>query len=154
MKKIYVDQFGVEHEGELAELVKELEDTIEIMDQIEELQDLIDKAKRSQSKGENKMKNKFYTIKDNASFVHFNKEDSKSKRRAKIIKKIVTSRSEAVLTNPENYIWSGAIGLMQGLKYRGDLKTGIKGAVGGLGTILLVDVLANVAVNVDKIKDA
>ena len=99
------------------------------------------------------MKDLLFKTEDNI-YVTFNKEDSKSKRRAKIIKKIVTSRSEAVLTNPENYIWSGAIGLMQGLKYRGDLKTGIKGAVGGLGTILLVDVLANVAVNAEKIKDA
>ena len=154
MKKVYVDRFGVAHEGELAELVKELEDTIEIMDQMEELQDSINKTKREQSKGGNKMKSKFYTVEENASFVVFKEEDSKLTRRAKIIKKIVTSRSEAVLTKPENYIWSGAVGLIQGLKYNGNLKNGIKGAVGGLGTILVVDVLANVAVNVDKIKDA
>ena len=153
MKKVYVDQFGYTHEGEMAEAVREIEDSLVLMGILEDLEAQRDNIQRT-TKGGNKMKSKFYTIKDKASFVHFNKEDSKSKRRAKIIKKIVTSRSEAVLTNPENYIWSGAIGLMQGLKYRGDLKTGIKGAVGGLGTILLVDVLANVAINSDEIKDA
>ena len=154
MKKIYVDSNGVVHEGELAELVKELEDSIEIMNQIEDLQDSIDEAKRRQTKGGNRMRDKFYTVKENEYFVQFEKGDSKNKRRAKIIKKIFTARSEAVLTNPENYIWSGAVGLIQGLKYKGDLKTGIKGAVGGLGTILVVDVLANIAVNKDEIKDA
>ena len=100
------------------------------------------------------MKSKFYTVEDNVTFVNFKKEDSKLTRRAKIINKIVTSRSEAVLTKPDNYVWAGAVGLIQGLKYKGDLKTGIKGAVGGLGTILVVDVLANIAINADKIKDA
>ena len=154
MKEIYVDRFGVAHEGELAELVKELETTIEIMDEMEKLQDSIDEARRRQSKGGDKMKSKFYTVEDNVTFVNFKKEDSKLTRRAKIINKIVTSRSEAVLTKPDNYVWAGAVGLIQGLKYKGDLKTGIKGAVGGLSTILAVDVLANIAVNKDEIKDA
>ena len=152
MDKIYVDQFGYTHEGEMAERISELEDSLALMGILEDLEaQRVNNRRRT--KGGNKMKDLLFKTEDDI-YVTFDKEDSKNKRRAKMIKKIVTSRTSTVLTKPENYVWSGAIGLIQGLKYSGSLKTGIKGAVGGLGTILLVDVLANVAVNADKIKDA
>ena len=152
MEKIYVDQFGRTHVGEMAEAISQLEDSLDLMDILDDLEAQRDDIQRT-AKGGNKMKDLLFKTEDDI-YVTFDKEDSKNKRRAKMIKKIVTSRTSTVLTKPENYVWSGAIGLMQGLKYSGNLKTGIKGAVGGLGTILLVDVLANVAVNAEKIKDA
>ena len=152
MDKIYVDQFGYTHEGEMAEAISEIEDSLELMGALEDLQRQREDNQRK-TKGGNKMKDLLFRTEDDI-YVNFDKEDSKNKRRAKIIKKIVTSRTSSVLTNPENYVWSGAVGLMQGLKYSGNLKSGIKGAAGGLGTILLVDLLANIAVNVDEIKDA
>ena len=149
MKDIYIDDEGRVFEGVMADTWKQVDEWVELLGD----QDIIDHANETKDKGGNRMKDKLFTKEDDI-VVEFEIGDSKNTRRAKMIKEIVKSRGSAVLTKPDNYVWSGAVGLIQGLKYNGSLKTGIKGAVGGLGTILAVDIVANIANNYKEIKDA
>jgi hypothetical protein len=79
---------------------------------------------------------------------------NKLMRQATVIKEIVLSSTKVMLEDERVYALAGTVGLMQGLKYNGSFKRGMKGGLASLGVMVGANVVRNVVRNLDIIKDA
>lgn len=81
-----------------------------------------------------------------------NKETvEKLKRRGLVAADVAISAAMKQMADEKTVIWSAGIGLIQGLKYNGSLKRGIKAGLTAHGVIGGVNAMWNVARNWDKI---
>src|SRR5690625_6107176 len=94
-------------EGEVAELVNELES----------LGETVEKQRKENSKGGNIM-NKLFNKSGKGKVVEINKKDSKIKRQAKVIGEVVSMSVKGTLNDSWTYAAGASVGLNQGLKYK------------------------------------
>jgi hypothetical protein len=83
-----------------------------------------------------------------------NVEGNKIKRQATVIKEIALSSARVILEDEKVYALAGTVGLMQGLKYNGSFKRGVKGGLATMGVMVGANVIRNMVSNLDVIKDA
>lgn len=94
-------------------------------------------------------------MKKNSKVIYMNnKRENKIKRKAKIIGDITKQSVIGTLQNEQTYIISAGVGLMQGLKYNGNFKRGLKAGLATTGVLVGTNVIRNIAINVDAIQDA
>ena len=82
------------------------------------------------------------------------KKGNKIMRQAKVIGTIVAESSKLVVADDKTHTLAGAVGLYQGLKYKGSFKTGIKGGLAVYGVLIAANSIQNIVHNFDVIKDA
>lgn len=143
MKKVYIAEDGMIFEGEVAELVNELES----------LGAFVDEQKSKNSKGGNIM-NKLFNKSDKGKVIEIDKRDGTIKRKAKVIKDIAVMSVKGTLKDPWTYAAGGSIGLQQGLKYKGDFKAGGKAGLATVAVLAGVNVAGNIIGNMEVIKEA
>lgn len=73
--------------------------------------------------------------------------------KAKVIKTVFVGGAKKQLE--QEYTWglAGVIGLSQGLKYKGSIKSGLFGGLATIGTLATVCGLYNISSNWNKIKE-
>ena len=76
------------------------------------------------------------------------------KRRAEMIKDIAIDSALGQLQDVKTFQWGAAIGLYQGLKYRGNLSQGIKAGIATIAVVTGCNVISNLINNIDEIKKA
>lgn len=76
------------------------------------------------------------------------------KRRVEVVKDIAVASALTQLQDPKTFQFAAAIGLWQGLKYRGSLKQGVKAGIAGLAVVTGCTVVVNLVQNMDDIKNA
>lgn len=143
MKKVYIAEDGMIFEGEVADLI----------DELESLGETVDKQRKANSKGGNIM-NKLFNKSDKGKVVEINKKDSKIKRQAKVIGEVVKMSVKGTLNDPWTYAAGASVGLNQGLKYKGDFKAGGKAGLATVAVVAGVNVIGNMILNKDVIKEA
>lgn len=82
-----------------------------------------------------------------------NEMGDKLKRKMKVIGEISYQTIISALEDPTIYASAASIGLYQGLKYNGSFKRGIKGGLGTAGVYIGVNIVRNIVVNRDVIKN-
>lgn len=87
-------------------------------------------------------------------YKEINLKGNKLQRQATLIKEIVVSSARVVLEDEKTYALAGTIGLMQGLKYNGSFKRGIKGGLATMGVMVGANAVRNIVSNIDEIKNA
>lgn len=75
------------------------------------------------------------------------------KRKAEIVGRIAMNSAMSQLSEGSTYSWALGAGLIQGLKYNGSLKRGIKAGLATMGVVVAANVVRNIALNWDTIKD-
>lgn len=143
MKRVYIDEDGMLFEGELADLVDELESRIKS----------VDEQINKNSKGGNIM-NRLFKKSGKTKVVEINKEEGKIKRKAKVIKDITVMSVKGTVKDPWTYGAVGSVALHQGLKYKGDFKAGGKAGLATAAVLAGVNVAGNIVANMDVIKEA
>lgn len=78
----------------------------------------------------------------------------KRKRKVLVIKEIVVGSTIHLLEDGRVHGLAIGIGLQQGLKYNGNLKNGVKGALATYGAMIVANSVQNVIHNIDVIKKA
>lgn len=76
------------------------------------------------------------------------------KRKAKVIGEIAKHSAIAVMEDGRTHSVAGGIALMQGLKYNGNLKNGIKGGLAVYGVLIGINTVQNIVINKELIKNA
>ena len=142
MKRVYIVEDGMIFEGGTADLIDELES---IQESVEE--------RRRKSKGGNIM-NKLFKKTKSDKVVELDKRDSKIKRQAKVIGEVVSMSVKGTLNDPWTYAAGASVGLNQGLKYKGDFKAGGKAGLATVAVVAGVNVVGNIILNKDVIKEA
>ena len=143
MKRVYIDEDGMIFEGELADLVDELEG----------LAASVNKQKDKKSKGDNIMK-KLFKTNVKTKVIEINKEEGTIKRKAKVIGEVVNMSIKGTLNDPWTYAAGASVGLNQGLKYKGDFKAGGKAGLATVAVVAGLNVIGNIIANTDVIKEA
>lgn len=87
-------------------------------------------------------------------YMKVNQKEEKIRRKAKVIGEISKKSAMSVLEDPSTYTYAAAIGLFQGLKYRGSISQGIKAGVATIGVFVGANVIQNIVNNRDEIKKA
>lgn len=145
MKKVYIDDEGRICEGFEAEAAEIVEDILESAGYFE--------AVEKETKGENIM-NKLFNKSSKTKVVEINKEEGTIKRKAKVIGEVVNMSIKGTLNDPWTYAAVASVGLNQGLKYKGDFKAGGKAGLATVAVIAGVNVVGNIILNKDIIKEA
>lgn len=145
MKKVYIDKDGKIYEGLEAEVVEQVEENLKNAGYFEALEE--------ETKGGNIM-NRLFKTKYSDRVVEFNKEDSKIKRKAKVIGEVVSMSVKGTLSDPWTYAAGASVGLNQGLKYKGDFKAGGKAGLATVAVVAGVNVIGNIVLNKEVIKEA
>lgn len=143
MKRVYIDEDGMIFEGESADLIDELEG----------LKRSVEERREKNSKGENIM-NKLLNKSNKGKVIEINKKDSKIKRQAKVIGEVVSMSVKGTLNDSWTYAAGASVGLNQGLKYKGDFKAGTKAGLATVAVVAGVNVIGNIILNKDVIKEA
>lgn len=143
MKKIYIAKDGMIFEGEVADLI----------DELESLEVSVEEQRRKYSKGVNIM-NKVFNKSRKGKEIEINKEEGKIKRKAKVIGEVVSMSINKTLNDPWTYAAVASVGLNQGLKYKGDFKAGGKAGLATLAVVAGIDVVGNLVINKEVIKEA
>ncbi len=78
----------------------------------------------------------------------------KLKRQAKVLGGIVVDSVKAQLSTEGTYTTAAGIGLIQGFKYGGSLKRGVKAGAVVVGVLVGINVVGNVVEKWDYIKNA
>ena len=144
MKKIYIAKDGTIFEGEVADLV----------DELESLEVSVEEQRRKYSKGANNMINKILKKSNKGKVIEINKEEGKIKRKAKVIGEVVSMSIKGTLNDPWTYAAVASVALNQGLKYKGDFKAGGKAGLATAAVIAGVNVVGNLVINKEVIKEA
>lgn len=76
------------------------------------------------------------------------------KRKANVVKEIAKDSVLSVLKDENIHMISAGIGLVQGLKYSGSFKRGIKAGLATYGTMVATNVVYNIARRYDEIDRA
>jgi hypothetical protein len=76
------------------------------------------------------------------------------KRKLGVIGSIAKDSTVLLMEDKKTHAFAIGIGLMQGLKYRGSLKLGVKGGIAAYGALILANTIQNVVNNRDAIKKA
>jgi hypothetical protein len=76
------------------------------------------------------------------------------KNKAILVREIAKGSTIAVLEDSKSYTLAAGVGLMQGLKYNGSFKRGIKAGTATMGAMVGVNIIQNIVVNLDEIKKA
>lgn len=143
MKKVYITKDGMIFEGEVADLI----------DELESLEVSVEEQRRKYSKGVNIM-NKVFNKSRKGKEIEINKEEGKIKRKAKVIGEVVSMSIKGTLNDPWTYAAVASVGLNQGLKYKGDFKVGGKAGLATAAVIAGVNVVGNLVINKEVIKEA
>ena len=143
MKKVYIAKDGMIFEGEVADLVEELES----------LEESVLERRKQNSKGGNIM-NKVFNKSNKGKVIEIDKRDGKIKRKAKVIGEIVDMSIKSTFNDPWTHAAVGTVALNQGLKYKGDFKAGGKAGLATLAVIAGVEVVGNIILNKEIIKKA
>lgn len=75
------------------------------------------------------------------------------KKQAEAIKDIAVASTMVVLEDNKTHVFAASIGLLQGLKYKGSIKLGLKAGLAAYGTLIVVNTIQNVIRNRDEIKN-
>lgn len=155
MKKAYMDSDGMIFEDEMADLIMGLEDLKR--EKEEKLTRLkIEKDKKSKdkkSKGGSIM-NKLINKSSKGKVIEIDKRDGKIKRKAKVIGEVVSMSVKGTLNDSWTYAAGASVGLNQGLKYKGDFKAGTKAGLATVAVLAGVNVVGNIILNKEVIKEA
>lgn len=81
-------------------------------------------------------------------------EGNKLQRQAMIIKEITIGSVKLVVEDERSYALAGTVGLIQGLKYNGSVKRGIKAGTATMGVMVGVNIIRNIVGNYEEIKNA
>lgn len=81
-------------------------------------------------------------------------EEALFMRRANVIKDIAKDSVIAQLQEVKTFQFAAGIGLWQGLKYRGSIKQGMKAGVAALVVVTGCNIVNNVIIHIDEIKNA
>lgn len=76
------------------------------------------------------------------------------KRKLGAIGSIAKDGTMLLMEDKRTHAFAIGIGLMQGLKYKGSLKLGVKGGIAAYGALILANTIQNVVNNRDVIKKA
>lgn len=147
MRNIYIDDQGRIYEGKIVDIFKDADDIISEINKINK------ELNRDKTKGGNRM-NKLFNKSDKGKVVEINKKDSKIKRQAKVIGEVVKMSVKGTLNDPWTYAAGASVGLNQGLKYKGDFKAGGKAGLATVAVVAGVNVIGNMILNKDVIKEA
>lgn len=147
MRNIYIDDQGRIYEGKIVDIFKDADDIISEINKINK------ELNRDETKGGNRM-NKLFNKSDKGKVVEINKKDSKIKRQAKVIGEVVKMSVKGTLNDPWTYAAGASVGLNQGLKYKGDFKAGGKAGLATVAVVAGVNVIGNMILNKDAIKEA
>ena len=143
MKRVYINKDGIIFEGELADLAERIED----------IKESVNEQINKESKGENIM-NRLFNKTGKTKVVRINKEEGTIKRKAKVIGEVVNMSIKGTLNDPWTYAAGASVGLNQGLKYKGDFKAGGKAGLATVAVIAGVNVVGNIILNKEVIKEA
>ena len=143
MKKVYIAKDGMIFEGEVADLVEELES----------LEESVQERRKQNSKGGNIM-NKVFNKSNKGKVIEINKGEGKIKRKAKVIGEVVSMSIKGTLNDSWTYAAGASVGLNQGLKYKGDFKAGTKAGLATVAVVAGVNVVGNIILNKEVIKEA
>lgn len=84
----------------------------------------------------------------------YNLKGNKIQRQAQLIFNIAKESSKVVLEDDKVYVLAGTIGLVQGLKYNGSFIRGTRAGVATMGAVIGTNIVRNIVVNIDEIKNA
>lgn len=143
MKKVYIAKDGMIFEGEVADLVEELES----------LEESVQERRKQNSKGGNIM-NKVFNKSRKGKMIEIDKGEGKIKRKAKVIGEVVSMSVKGTLNDSWTYAAGASVGLNQGLKYKGDFKAGAKAGLATVAVVAGVNVVGNIILNKEVIKEA
>lgn len=76
------------------------------------------------------------------------------KRKVKFVGDIACKAAAVTLQSEQTLKWSAGIGLIQGLKYNGNFKRGLKAGLATAGVMAGINVISNLANNYEEIKKA
>ena len=144
MKKIYIDDKGRVFEDEWADVFNHADSVIEEMRQ---------KSDKMETKGGSKM-SKLFKKTNSDKVVELDKRDGKIKRKAKVIGEVVSMSIKGTLNDSWTYAAGASVGLNQGLKYKGDFKAGTKAGLATVAVLAGVNVVGNIILNKEVIKEA
>jgi hypothetical protein len=83
-----------------------------------------------------------------------NKKEERLKRKFEVISDITVKSVKLQFQDIRTWQAAAAVGLVQGLKYRGNLGQGMKAGVATVGVLTGVNVISNLIKNSDNIKKA
>lgn len=87
--------------------------------------------------------------------IGINKEKgNKLKRQAKMIGDMIILNTTILMEDKRTHAIAVGIGLMQGLKYRGSFKNGVKAGLATYGALIAAQTIQNVVQERDEIKKA
>lgn len=86
--------------------------------------------------------------------IEVNAKREKLKRQVNTLGRIAVKSAGLQLKQGHTYVTAGTVGLVQGLKYGGDFKRGIKAGIVSVGVLATVNAVANVAEKWDYIKNS
>ena len=147
MRNIYIDDQGRIYEGKIVDIFKDADGIISEINKINQ------ELNRDKTKGGNIM-NKLFNKSDKGKVIEIDKRDGTIKRKAKVIKDITVMSVKGTLKDPWTYAAGGSIGLQQGLKYKGDFKSGGKAGLATVAVLAGVNVAGNIIGNMEVIKEA
>ena len=143
MKKVYIAKDGMIFEGEVADLI----------DELESLEESVQERRKQNSKGGNIM-NKVFNKSSKGKVIEIDKGEGKIKRKAKVIGEVVSMSINKTLNDPWTYAAVASVGLNQGLKYKGDFKAGAKAGLATAAVVAGIDVVGSIVINRQVIKEA
>ena len=147
MKNIYIDEQGRVYEGNLADIFKDADGIIS------EINEINQELGRNKTKGGIEM-NKVFNKSNKGKVIEINKGEGKIKRKAKVIGEVVSMSIKGTLNDPWTYGAGASVGLNQGLKYKGDFKAGTKAGLATVAVLTGVNVVGNIILNKEVIKEA
>jgi hypothetical protein len=83
-----------------------------------------------------------------------NVKGNKLQRQAKVIGSIAAQSARVILEDEKSYALAGTVGLIQGLKYNGSIKRGMKAGVATMSVMVGANIIQNLVHNIDVIKNA
>ena len=147
MRNIYIDDQGRIYEGKIVDIFKDADDIISEINKINQ------ELNRDKTKGGNIM-NKLFNKSSKGKVIEIDKGEGKIKRKAKVIGEVVSMSVKGTLNDSWTYAAGASVGLNQGLKYKGDFKAGTKAGLATVAVLAGVNVVGNIILNKDIIKEA
>ena len=155
MREVYMDSNGKIFEGEMADLIMGLDD-LKIEKEKQLKRSKIEKDKKSKdekSKGANDMDRSINKSRK-GKVIEIDKREGAIKRKAKVIGEVVSMSIKSTLNDSWTYAAGASVGLNQGLKYKGDFKAGTKAGLATVAVLAGVNVVGNIILNKEVIKEA
>ena len=145
MKRVYIDNDGDFFEGLEAEVLEQIEDNLAEAGYFE--------STERESKGGSIM-NKLFKKSGKTTEIEINKEEGTIKRKAKVIGEVVSMSIKSTFNDPWTHVAVASVGLNQGLKYKGSFKAGGKAGLAAAAVIAGYELVGNLVINKEVIKDA